>query len=194
MRSDYVKAFKGPSGTHTPNLDAPDRPVARASTAWSRSACPRCRSGARSSTGCARSPSGPGADRRRCRTSPAGTGLGLQPALTEPPGCAASARPTSPTTRSSAGRASPRRSGRGRHADQCCAVPRQAACDGRRDRRHQAPSAAVGAPSAPASASCASWSERPLFLAHRPFDPVDAAEAPPIYIKPGRVDSRASGR
>ena len=34
----------------------------------------------------------------------------------------------------------------------------------------------------------------PWFLAIDPFDPVDAAEAPPIYIKPGRVDQQGIGR
>jgi arylsulfatase A-like enzyme len=33
----------------------------------------------------------------------------------------------------------------------------------------------------------------PYFLAIDPFDPVDAAQAPPIYIKPGRVDQQGIG-
>jgi hypothetical protein len=33
----------------------------------------------------------------------------------------------------------------------------------------------------------------PWFLAVDPFDPVDAVEAPPIYIKPGRVDQQGIG-
>ena len=33
----------------------------------------------------------------------------------------------------------------------------------------------------------------PWFLAIDPFDPVDATEAPPIYIKPGRVDQQGIG-
>jgi arylsulfatase A-like enzyme len=33
----------------------------------------------------------------------------------------------------------------------------------------------------------------PFFLAIDPFDPVDAAEAPPIYVKPGEVDREGVG-
>jgi arylsulfatase A-like enzyme len=33
----------------------------------------------------------------------------------------------------------------------------------------------------------------PYFLAIDPFDPVDAAEAPPIYVKPGEVDKEGIG-
>jgi arylsulfatase A-like enzyme len=33
----------------------------------------------------------------------------------------------------------------------------------------------------------------PFFLAIDPFDPVDAAEAPPIYVKPGEVDKEGVG-
>ena len=47
VRSDYVKAFKGPSGTDTPNLNELTGNRC-ASTASCRSACPRCRCGARS--------------------------------------------------------------------------------------------------------------------------------------------------
>jgi arylsulfatase A-like enzyme len=34
---------------------------------------------------------------------------------------------------------------------------------------------------------------QPSFVAIDPFDPVDAAEAPPIYVKPGEVDSEGIG-
>ncbi|MBA3263220.1 MAG: sulfatase-like hydrolase/transferase [Thermoleophilaceae bacterium] len=35
--------------------------------------------------------------------------------------------------------------------------------------------------------------DAPYFLAIDPFDPVDAAEAPPIYVKPGEVDKEGIG-
>ena len=114
-----------------------------------------------------------------------------QPVVTETMRLRGVKPPTSPTTRSSAGRAS--RTWCGRAARPPAPSTGQRAEGG--DRRDQAP---VGggrrAPSAPASPSCASSSGGdPYFLAIDPFDPVDAAEAPPIYVKPGEVDKEGIG-
>ena len=50
------------------------------------------------------------------------------------------------------------------------------------------------APSRRASRRCASWTgSDPFFLAIDPFDPVDATEAPPIYVKPGEVEKEGIG-
>jgi arylsulfatase A-like enzyme len=35
--------------------------------------------------------------------------------------------------------------------------------------------------------------ERPFFLAVDPFDPIDAASAPPVYVKPGEVEEEGLG-
>jgi arylsulfatase A-like enzyme len=191
IRSDYVKAFKGPSGTHTPNLDdlteqslrfdrvvpecMPALPVRRTLVTGMRSF--------------------PFRAWRRTDGMPDIPGWypvwDWQPALTE------TARlrgvrtayvtdnpiiggPRFPEAIRPGGTPPSAFPATGDLKDEIAAIKRQSAAAERTFRTGIAELRKLRG-------------NDPYFLAIDPFDPVDAAQAPPIYVKPGEVDKEGIG-
>ena len=191
IRSDYVKAFKGPSGTHTPNLDdlteqslrfdrvvpecMPALPVRRTLVTGMRSY--------------------PFRAWRRTDGMPDIPGWypvwDWQPALTE------TARlrgvrtayvtdnpiiggPRFPEAIRPGGTPPSAFPATGDLKDEIAAIKRQSAAAARTFRTGIAELRKLRG-------------NDPYFLAIDPFDPVDAAQAPPIYVKPGEVDKEGIG-
>jgi arylsulfatase A-like enzyme len=190
IRSDYVKAFKGPSGTHTPNLDE----LTHKSLRFDR-VVPECMpalpvrrtlvTGMRSF---------PFRAWRRTEGMPDIPGWypvwDWQPVVTE------TARlrgvrtayvtdnpiiggPRFPEVIRPGGAPDGAANGSGLK-DEIAAIKRQSGAAERTFRTGIAELRKLKGPD-------------PFFLAIDPFDPVDAAQAPPIYVKPGEVDQEGIG-
>jgi arylsulfatase A-like enzyme len=190
VRSDYVKAFKGPSGTHTPNLNTlthdslrfdrvvpecmPALPVRRTLVTGMRSFPFRAW---RRTDGMPDIPGWyPVWDWQPVMTEVMRLGGARTAYVTDNPIIGG---PRFPDVIRPAGTPPGAQTASGLKAE-IAAIKRQTAAT---DRTFRAGIAELRKLKG----------RDPFFLAIDPFDPVDAGEAPPIYIKPGRVDQQGIG-
>ena len=191
IRSDYVKAFKGPSGTHTPNLDElthnslrfdrvvpecmPALPVRRTLVTGMRSFPFRAW---RRTDGMPDIPGWyPVWDWQPAVTETARL-RGVRTAyVTDNPIIGGPRFPEAIRPGGAAPGASP---STGDLKDEIAAIKRQSAAAERTFRTGIGELRKLRG-------------KDPYFLAIDPFDPVDAAQAPPIYVKPGEVDKEGIG-